>query len=70
MTLEGKAVVIDRDNVDSDTLCPGIYLDVDDPEEMRPYLFEELVPSLRDQRGEDTILVVNENFGSALPGST
>ena len=64
MILEGKAVVIDRDNVDTDTLYPGAYLNIDDPEEMKQYLFEGLDPSLRDQLGEATILVVGENFGS------
>lgn len=64
MILEGKAVVIDQDNVDTDVLYPGAYLNVDDPEEMRDYLFEGLDPSLRDQLGDDTILVVGENFGS------
>jgi 3-isopropylmalate dehydratase small subunit len=62
--LEGKAVVIDRDNVDTDTLYPGPYLNIDDPEEMKPYLFEGLDPSLRDLLGEATVLVVGENFGS------
>jgi 3-isopropylmalate/(R)-2-methylmalate dehydratase small subunit len=62
--LEGKAVVIDRDNVDTDTLYPGAYLNIDDPEEMKQYLFEGLDPSLRDQLGDGTILVVGENFGS------
>ena len=64
MILEGKAVVIDRDNVDTDTLYPGAYLNIDDPEEMKPYLFEGLDPSLRDQLKDGTILVVGENFGS------
>ncbi len=64
MIFEGKAVVIDRDNVDTDTLYPGAYLNIDDPEEMKQYLFEGLDPSLRDQLGEATILVVGENFGS------
>jgi 3-isopropylmalate/(R)-2-methylmalate dehydratase small subunit len=62
--LEGKAVVIDEDNVDTDTLYPGAYLNIDDPEEMKPYLFEGLDPSLRDRLGDETILVVGENFGS------
>jgi 3-isopropylmalate/(R)-2-methylmalate dehydratase small subunit len=62
--LEGKAVVIDRDNVDTDTLYPGAYLNIDDPEEMKQYLFEGLDPSLRDQLGDGAILVVGENFGS------
>ncbi len=63
MILEGKAVVIDRDNVDTDTLYPGAYLNIDDPEEMKPYLFEGYDPSLRDQLGEDAIVVTGRNFG-------
>jgi 3-isopropylmalate/(R)-2-methylmalate dehydratase small subunit len=62
--LEGKAVVIDRDNVDTDTLYPGAYLNIDDAEEMKHHLFEGLDPTLRDQLGNATILVVGENFGS------
>lgn len=64
MILEGRAVIIDRDNVDTDTLYPGAYLNIDDPEEMKPHLFEGVDPSLRDRLGDDTILVVGENFGS------
>jgi 3-isopropylmalate/(R)-2-methylmalate dehydratase small subunit len=62
--LKGTAVVIDRDNVDTDTLYPGAYLNIDDPEEMKRHLFEGLDPSLREGLGGDTILVVGENFGS------
>jgi len=62
--LEGRAVVIARDNVDTDTLYPGAYLNIDDPEEMKPYLFEGLDPSLRGLLGEAAVLVVGENFGS------
>ena len=64
MILEGKAVVIDRDNVDTDILYPGTYLSIDDPEKMKPYLFEGLDPSLRDQLDGPTVLVVGENFGA------
>jgi 3-isopropylmalate/(R)-2-methylmalate dehydratase small subunit len=62
--LEGKAVVIDRDNVDTDVLYPGTYLSIDDPEKMKPYLFEGLDPSLRDGLDGPTVLVVGENFGA------
>ncbi len=44
MIIEGKAVVIDNDNVDTDVLYPGTYLSIDDPEKMKPYLFEGLDP--------------------------
>jgi 3-isopropylmalate/(R)-2-methylmalate dehydratase small subunit len=64
MIIEGKAVVIDKDNVDTDVLYPGTYLSIDDPEKMKPYLFEGLDPSLRDQLDGPTILVVGENFGA------
>lgn len=63
MILQGKAVVIDNDNVDTDTLYPGAYLNIDEPEDMKPHLFEGLDPSLLDELGEDTVLVVGENFG-------
>jgi len=67
MKLEGRAVVIARDNVDTDVLYPGPYLNVTDVETMKPYLFEGLDPSLRAELGGDTALVVGENFG---PGSS
>jgi 3-isopropylmalate/(R)-2-methylmalate dehydratase small subunit len=62
--LEGRAVVIEGDNIDTDTLYPGEYLNVEDPEEMKNYLFEGLDPSLRDRLDDEAILVVGENFGS------
>ena len=63
MLIEGKAVVIDQDNVDTDVLFPGQFLNVLDPEKMKDHLFEGLDPSLRDLMVGDTILVVGENFG-------
>jgi 3-isopropylmalate/(R)-2-methylmalate dehydratase small subunit len=67
MKLQGRAVVIARDNVDTDVLYPGPYLNVTDVETMKLYLFEGLDPSLRDELGGHTALVVGENFG---PGSS
>ena len=63
MIIEGAAVVIEIDNVNTDVLYPGPYLNIDDPEVMKLYLFEGLDPSLRDKLGGRTILVVGENFG-------
>lgn len=63
MILEGAAVVIAGDDINTDVLYPGPYLNVDDPEEMKQYLFEGLDPSLRDRLGEDTVLIVGDNFG-------
>ncbi len=63
MILEGRAVVIAQDNVDTDVLYPGGYLNIEDVEQMKPHLFEGLDPGLRDELGGDTILCVGENFG-------
>ncbi|MGZ4383617.1 MAG: LeuD/DmdB family oxidoreductase small subunit [Gaiellaceae bacterium] len=63
MIIGGKAVVVPGKNVDTDVLYPGSYLNIDDPDLMKPYLFEGLDPSLRDQLVGDTVLIVGENFG-------
>jgi 3-isopropylmalate/(R)-2-methylmalate dehydratase small subunit len=62
--IEGRAVVIAKDDVDTDVLYPGQYLNVLDPLEMTKHLFEGLDPALRDELGGDTILFAGENFGT------
>ena len=64
MTFEGRAIVIRQDDVDTDVLYPGTYLNVTDVAQMTQYLFEGLDPSLRDELGGDTALVVGSNFGA------
>jgi 3-isopropylmalate/(R)-2-methylmalate dehydratase small subunit len=64
MTLEGKAVVIRQDDVDTDVLYPGTFLNVTDVNAMTAHLFEGLDPSLRDELVGDTALVVGANFGA------
>jgi 3-isopropylmalate/(R)-2-methylmalate dehydratase small subunit len=64
MRIAGRAVIIREDNIDTDVLYPGTYLNIEDPELMSPHLFEGLDPALRDELGADTILVVGENFGT------
>jgi len=61
--IEGRAVVIPGADVDNDVMYPGQFQNIDDPEEMKPYLFEGFDPSLRDQLGDDAILVTGPNFG-------
>ena len=63
MIIEGRAVVIEGDDVDTDVMYPGEFLNIDDPEQMKPYLFEGYDPALRDQLGEDAVLVTGWNFG-------
>jgi 3-isopropylmalate/(R)-2-methylmalate dehydratase small subunit len=62
--VEGRAVVIAQDDVDTDVLYPGRFLNVLDPAEMPRYLFEGLDPALREQLGGDTVLVAGANFGT------
>jgi 3-isopropylmalate/(R)-2-methylmalate dehydratase small subunit len=64
MTLAGRAVVVPGDDIDTDVLYPGAYLNVTDVEQMTNYLFEGLDPALRDELGGDTALVVGANFGA------
>lgn len=64
MTIAGRAVAIREDNVDTDVLYPGEFLNIEDPDQMRSHLFEGLDPGLRDKLGPDTVLVVGENFGT------
>ena len=63
MIVEGRAVIIPGDDVDTDVMYPGAYLNVDDPDEMKLYLFEGYDPALRDRLGPDAIVVTGWNFG-------
>ncbi|HJS49550.1 MAG TPA: 3-isopropylmalate dehydratase [Gaiellaceae bacterium] len=63
MIIEGRAVVIAGDDLDTDVMYPGAYLNIDDPEQMKPYLFEGFDPSLREELGDDAVIVTGANFG-------
>lgn len=56
-------MVIDGDNVDTDVMYPGQYLNIEDPDKMKGYLFEGYDPALRDQLSAETIIVTGWNFG-------
>lgn len=64
MIIEGRAVVIPGDDVDTDVMYPGEFLNIEDPEQMKPHLFEGYDPGLRDQlAGGDAVIVTGANFG-------
>ena len=63
MIIEGHGVVIPGDNVDTDVMYPGQYLNVEDPERMKSYLFEGYDSALREQLGDGAIIVTGRNFG-------
>ena len=62
MTIDARVVRIHGDDIDTDVLYPGPFLDIEDPELMKDHLFEGLDPALRDRLGGDTALVVDANF--------
>jgi 3-isopropylmalate/(R)-2-methylmalate dehydratase small subunit len=61
--LEGVALRVHGNDVDTDVMYPGQYLNIEDPAQMAPYLFEGFDPTLRERLVDGTILVVDENFG-------
>lgn len=63
MILSGNAVCVRGDNIDTDVLYPGSFLNIDDPTKMAPFLFEGLDPKIREELVGPTVLVVDENFG-------
>lgn len=63
MIVEGRAVVIAGDNVDTDVMYPGEFLNIEDPDAMKAHLFEGYDPALRGQLGDDVIIVTGWNFG-------
>ena len=63
MRIEGVALCVRGDDVDTDVMYPGAFLNIEDPAEMAPHLFEGFDPSLRERLADGTILVVGTNFG-------
>ena len=63
MIVAGPALLVHGDNVDTDVMYPGMFLNIEDPDEMAPHLFEGYDPSLRERLTDGTILVVGANFG-------
>ena len=63
MTLRARAIIVDQDDVDTDVLYPGSFLNVMSVTEMSAHLFEGLDPALREALGGETALVVGSNFG-------
>jgi 3-isopropylmalate/(R)-2-methylmalate dehydratase small subunit len=63
VSVEGTALLVPGDNVDTDVMYPGEFLNIEDPDEMAKHLFEGFDPSLRDRVRDGTILVVGANFG-------
>lgn len=63
--LTGAALLIPGDNIDTDVLYPGKYLNITDSEEMKHHLFEGMDSPLQAKDvTPGCFLVVEENFGT------
>jgi 3-isopropylmalate/(R)-2-methylmalate dehydratase small subunit len=63
MRIEGVALRVRGNDIDTDVMYPGQFLNIEDPALMAPHLFEGCDASLRERLAPGTILVVDENFG-------
>lgn len=62
MFLKGKALVY-GDDINTDVIFPGRYLDIIEPEEMAMHAMEDLDPNFAKKVGNGAILVAGKNFG-------
>ena len=60
--LRGRAIRI-GDNVDTDVMIPGAYLNLTDPVELGKHLFETYDPSVAERVGPGDIIVAGTNCG-------
>jgi 3-isopropylmalate/(R)-2-methylmalate dehydratase small subunit len=51
------------DNVNTDVIYPGRYLDVYDPEQMATYCMEDIDIEFKDRVGEGDLVIGGRNFG-------
>jgi 3-isopropylmalate/(R)-2-methylmalate dehydratase small subunit len=62
MTISGKAIKF-GDNINTDVIIPGKYLESIDPEELGRHALEGLDPTFPQRAREGVILVGGKNFG-------
>ncbi len=62
MFLKGKALVY-GDDINTDVIFPGRYLEIIEPEEMAMHAMEDLDPNFAKKVGNGAILVAGKNFG-------
>lgn len=63
LRLRGRVAAKLADNVDTDLIYPGRYLNVTDREKTAEHLFELAHPEIRDQVRPGDFLVAGKNFG-------
>ncbi len=63
MIVRGSIVVVDLDNISTDQIFPGKYVNLTDPTEIAAHVLEGIDKNFRQRIEPGTILVVGKNFG-------
>ena len=61
--LRGRIYHIFGDNVDTDVIVPGRYLNIQNPQDLAKHCFEELVPNFSAEIRKGDIIIAGRNFG-------
>jgi 3-isopropylmalate/(R)-2-methylmalate dehydratase small subunit len=61
--LRGRVVAVLAENIDTDIIYPGRYLNVTDREKTAEHLFELAYPEIRGQMRPGDFIVASKNFG-------
>jgi 3-isopropylmalate/(R)-2-methylmalate dehydratase small subunit len=63
LKLRGRVAAVLGDNIDTDLIYPGRYLNVTDREKTAEHLFELVWPEIRGNLGSGEFIVAGKNFG-------
>jgi 3-isopropylmalate dehydratase small subunit len=63
LTIRGRVAAVLGDNIDTDLIYPGRYLNITDREKTAEHLFELAYPELRERVRGGGIVVAGKNFG-------
>jgi 3-isopropylmalate/(R)-2-methylmalate dehydratase small subunit len=63
LILKGRVIAVFGDNIDTDVIYPGRYLNITDKKDTAEHVFELVYPELRKKMKPGDIIVANKNFG-------
>jgi 3-isopropylmalate/(R)-2-methylmalate dehydratase small subunit len=63
MIIKGRVIRVLGDNIDTDVIYPGRYLNITDKQETAEHVFELAYPELREEVQPGDIIVAANNFG-------
>ncbi len=63
MVINGNAIVLDLDNISTDQIFPGQYVNLTDPVAIAQHVLEGVDKNFKEKIKPDTILVAGKNFG-------